>query len=96
MALAGRARQRARLQRAGRRLEVDRRHYPAAEYLRADFHGNAEEIPAEKPPAVRDQQLNSCLRAQQALCPYPQRCREVIEARSKSGIPSDLWITRSC
>jgi hypothetical protein len=43
---------------------------------------------------VPDQQLNSRLQAQQAFRPRPQRPREVIEARSKSGVPSTVSRTR--
>ena len=69
-------------------------HLPAAEYLPAGFHGNVEEIPAEKPRAVPDQELNSRLRGKQAFRPRAHPGGKVIEARSKSGIPSGLWITK--
>jgi len=89
--LTARARQRASLQRARRRCEVDRRHLPAAEYLLARLHRDCKEILAGKPRTVPDQQLNSRLQAQQAFRPRPQRRREVIEARSKSGSPLTTW-----
>jgi len=68
-----RARQHAPLQRAGRRPEINRRHHPAAKNLPAEFHGDFKEIITEKPRAVPDQQLNGCLRAEQAFRPRPQR-----------------------
>ena len=84
--LTARARQRPRQQRAGRRLEVDRRHFTAPLVIPwPEFHGYFQEILAVKPRAVPDQQLNRCLRAEKAFRPRPQRCREVIKARSKAG-----------
>src|ERR1019366_4278875 len=55
-------------------------HLPAAEYLPAGFHGNVEEIPAEKPRAVPDQELNSRLRGKQAFRPRAHPGGKVIEA----------------
>ena len=84
--LPGRARQRTRLQRVGHRRKVDRRHHQAAG-IRGKFDRDSREILAGKPRTVPDQQLNGRLQAQQALRPRPQPGREVIEARSKAGVP---------
>ena len=85
--LTARARQHPRFQRAGRRLEVDRRQYRAATDFLAEFHGYFQGILTVKPRAVADQQLNRSLNGEKAFRPRPQRCREVIEARSKARNP---------
>jgi hypothetical protein len=54
----------------------------------AEFHGYFQEILTVKPRAMPDQQLNRSLRGEKAFRPRAQRCREVIEARSKAGSPS--------
>jgi hypothetical protein len=84
---AARARQLARLQRAGYRLEVNRRHHPAAEDFPAEFHGNFPEIAAVQPQPVPDQQLSDRLRAQQALRPHAKRGGEILAAARS---PNDL------
>jgi len=52
-----------------------------------------QEIIADQPPPVADQQLNSSLTGQQTLRPHPKRGCQIIEARSVSGIPSTRLIT---
>jgi hypothetical protein len=86
--LTATARQNPRFQRAGRRLEVDRRQHGAASDFLAEFHSYFQEILTVKPRAVADQQINRSLRGEKAFRPCSQRCREVIEARSKAGSPS--------
>jgi hypothetical protein len=44
---------------------------------------------------VPDQQPGSSLGRQPALRPRTEGVGEVIEARSKAGVLSDLWIMRS-
>jgi hypothetical protein len=51
-----------------------------------------QEIIADQPPPVADQQLDSSLTGQQTLRPRPKRGCQVIEARSVSGIRSPVWI----
>jgi len=70
------------------RGEVDRRDLPAPEGLPRDLDRNLQEVLAQQPRLVRDQQLSSRLGGKPALRPRPDRVGEVIEARSKAGSPS--------
>jgi hypothetical protein len=52
-----------------------------------------QKIIANQPRPVPDQQLDGRNARQQTLRPHPKRGRQVIEARSVSGIPSPALIT---
>ena len=69
------------------RGEIDRSDFPASERLPPDLDRDLQEIFAQQPALVRDQQFSGRLRGQPALRPRPDRLSEVIEARSKAGSP---------
>ena len=78
-----------------RRGEVDSRDLPVPERLPPDLDRDLQEILPLQPGPVRDQQLSGRLGGQPAFRPRPDRLREVIEARSKAGIPSGRLTTKS-
>lgn len=86
LTFTARARQMPVLQRRPRRPPVNRGHRLTAEAT-AELNMD-QEIIADQPPPVADQQLDSSLVGQQTLRPRPKRGCQVIEARSVSGTPS--------
>ena len=77
------------------RGEIDHSDFPAPEWLPPDLDRDLQEVLAQQPALVRDQQFSGRLRGQPALRPRPDRLGEVIEARSKAGGPSGRLTIRS-
>jgi hypothetical protein len=69
------------------RGEIDRGDFPASERIPPDLDRDLQEVLAQQPALVRDQQLSGGLGGQPAFRPRPDRLGEVIEARSKAGSP---------
>ena len=95
--LTGRAHQLPGLHRIRRRVPVHPRQHTLADQPRIGPHPHEppDESSAVQPHPMPDQQLNGRLRAQQPRGMRSQSRRQLIEARSKSGIPSASLITRS-
>jgi hypothetical protein len=92
-ALAARARQPISAKRLDRRRPVNDRQHPIADHRRANPHEPAHELVTPQPTLVADQQLNSRLDVIEPLRVHPQRRREVLDAGSKSVLPSTALIT---
>src|SRR5438874_8593465 len=89
-ALAARARQPTGAYRLDRRRPVNDSQQTATDQRPADPHEPAHELITPQPTLVADQQLNSRLGVLEPFRVCPQRRREVLDAGSKSLLPSVL------
>jgi len=91
-ALAARARQSTPAQRLDRCRPVNDGQQPIADHRLANPHEPVHELLTPQPTLVADQQLNSRLGVIEPFRVRPQRRREVLDAGSKSVLPSTTSI----
>ena len=92
--LAGRAKKPAGVRRRQRCFPIDQRHHAVAGQPGDRLHEPSYEIVTHQPAAMADQQLGCRLGAEQALGVPAQRCWEVLDTGSESGLRSTKSRTR--